>query len=216
MDKNIRKNIIFQTIALFLFPAIAITGLAVYVYVSEKENLLIEASAHEMALISAGRTAIERSLDSVKNDVAFLSRYHELRKYLDHHQYDAHLDFLNDFVLLMKHRKSYDQIRWIDETGMEKFRTDYHEGHPAAKLPHELQNKKERYYFKNSVMLPADSIYVSPFDLNVDHGKVELPYKPMIRIATPLIDIHGHRRGIFIINYLGLDLIDRFERNTAA
>lgn len=215
MNKSLRKNIIFQTLFLFAFPAIVIVGLALYVYVSEKENLLIEASAHEKALTSTGRTAVERSLDAVKNDVAFLSHYHELRSYLDYHRNNAKIDFLNDLLLLMKHRKSYDQIRWIDETGMEKFRTDYHDGDPVVKLPCELQNKKERYYFKNSVMLPVGSIYVSPFDLNMEYEKVEIPYKPMIRVATPLVDIHGHRRGIFIINYLGSELVGRFERNTA-
>ncbi|MDP3301629.1 MAG: diguanylate cyclase [Sulfuricurvum sp.] len=216
MDKILPKKIIFQTIFLFIFPAIAIVGLALYMHVSQQENLLIETSAHEKALTSAGKTVIEGSLEGVKNDVEFLSHYHELRKYLDYHQHDAKIDILNDFALLMKHRNSYDQIRWIDETGMEKFRIDYRNGHIFIKQDSELQNKKERYYFKNSAGLPIGSIYVSPFDLNVDQGKLEIPYKPMIRVATPLVDIHGHRRGILIINYLGSYLIEKFQRNTAA
>lgn len=216
MVQKLRKNIIFQTIFLFIFPATAIVGLAVYVYVSQKEHLLIEVSAHEKALASVGRTSIEKSLDGVKNDIVFLSRYHEFSRYLDSHKNDIQSDILDDFILLMEHRGIYDQIRWIDTTGMEKFRIDYHNGHPVAKLPQELQNKKERYYFKNSVDLPVGSIYVSRFDLNVEYGKIEFPYKPMIRVATPLIDIHGHRRGIFIINYLGSELIGRFVRNTVA
>ena len=215
MDKRLRKNIIFHTISLFIFPAMVIVGSAVYAYMSQKDHFLIEASAHEMVLVSAGRTSIAKSLDGVKNDIAFLSRYHEFSRHIDSHKNDIQSDILDDFILLMGHRGIYDQIRWIDETGMEKFRIDYHNGHPAAKLPQNLQNKKERYYFKNSVGLPKGSIYVSPFDLNVEFGKVELPYKPVVRIAAPLLDIHGHRRGIFIINYLGADLIGRFVRNTA-
>lgn len=216
MNKKLRKNIVFQTIFLFIFPAIAIVGLALYVHMSQQENLLIETSAHEKALTSAGKTVIEGSLDGVKNDVEFLSHYHELRQYLDYHQHDAKIDILNDFALLMKHRNSYDQIRWIDQTGMEKFRIDYRNGHPFIKQDSELQSKKERYYFKNSAGLPIGSIYVSPFDLNVDQGKLEIPYKPMIRVATPLEDIHGDRRGILIINYLGSHLMEKFRRHTAA
>lgn len=216
MNKKFQKDISFQAIFLFILPAIAIIGLALYVHVSQQENLLVEASAHEMALINAGKTGMEGSLEGVKNDVEFLSHYHELRKYIDHHQHDAKIDILNDFALLMKHRNSYDQIRWIDETGMEKFRIDYRNGDTLIKQDGELQNKKGRYYFQNSAGLPIGSIYVSPFDLNVEHGKVEIPYKPMIRIATPLVDIHGHRRGILIINYLGSYLIEKFQNSTAA
>lgn len=216
MDKALRKNIIFNTLYLFIVPAMAIIGLALYVYVSEQKKLFIEISAHEKLLTSSGRTAIEKSLDGIKNDIAFLSRYHEFRSYLDSHKNAMQSDILNDFILLMNHRGIYDQIRWIDETGMEQFRIDYRNGNTEAKPPQELQNKKERYYFKNSVGLPAGSIYVSPFDLNVEHGKVELPYKPMIRVAAPLVDIHGHRRGILIINYLGSELIGRFVRNTTS
>ena len=79
MNKKFQKDISFQAIFLFILPAIAIIGLALYVHVSQQENLLVEASAHEMALINAGKTGMEGSLEGVKNDVEFLSHYHELR-----------------------------------------------------------------------------------------------------------------------------------------
>jgi len=212
MGRDVSGNIVWRVLVLFIVPAIVIVGLAVYVYMSQKKDVYLEASVHEKGLVKTGKIAIERSLDGVKNDISFVSHYHEFRNYVNLHRNQSNIDFIDDFRLLMNTRRVYDQIRWIDENGMEKFRIDYHNGHPAAKLPSELQNKKDRYYFKESVLLPKGAIYLSPFDLNMDKGKIELPYKPMVRFATPLIDIHGHRRGIFIINYLGSELLQRFER----
>jgi PAS domain S-box-containing protein len=45
-------------------------------------------------------------------------------------------------------------------------------------------------------------LYASKIDLNVEHGELERPFKPMLRIATPLADTSGNRRGIIIINIL--------------
>ncbi len=44
------------------------------------------------------------------------------------------------------------------------------------------------YYFKDSIGLEKDQIFVSALDLNVENGKVEIPHKPMIRFATPVFD----------------------------
>lgn len=216
MVKLVLKNSFVKILVLFFFPAITIVGFAVFFYMSETSNRLLEVSMHEKALITTGKISIERSLDGVKNDLEFLSNYHEFRNVVNEHRNHLKSDFINDFHLLMNDRRVYDQIRWIDENGMEKFRFDYLKGHSVLQSVNKLQSRKERYYYDDSAHLPEGSIYVSPFDLYVDHGKVEIPYKPVIRIATPMVDMHGHRRGVFIINYLGSDLIRRFEHNTAA
>ena len=52
---------------------------------------------------------------------------------------------------------------------------------------------------------------MSPFDLNIEMGKIEIPVKPVIRLGTPVVDINGQKRGIVIINYLGHKLIDKLE-----
>jgi len=48
-------------------------------------------------------------------------------------------------------------------------------------------------------------------DLNIEQNAIELPYKPMLRVGTPVFSSSGKRRGIFIINYLGQDLLDAFS-----
>lgn len=209
------REMLFYAFLLFIAPAIVIVGSAVYYYQVEKKNALIAISSHEKATVQIGKMAVVRALDTVKGDLEYLLNYREFRQFLQKTPAHPSKHFTEDYKLFMKSRGIYDQIRWIDEKGMEKVRVDYNKGVPLTVPSDQLQNKSERYYFNESIGLNEGDVYFSPLDLNVEHEIIEIPYKPMIRIATPLIDNTGIKKGIFIINYLAQDLIDRFSRNTA-
>ena len=216
MLKSLLKNLIFQNIVFFLLPALIIVSATIYVYISEREKALATFSTHEEILIKIGKRTIESSFDVIKDDLVYLSLSRDLRLYLDGHKDVVTSDLVGNLQLLMQYRKSYDQIRWIDETGKEQIRLEHNNSQYKAVPLNELQNKKDRYYFSQTSKLDDGAVYVSPFDLNEDDGTIEIPYKPTIRFATPLIDTQGHRRGIFIINYLGAELIKRFDSTTAS
>ena len=106
------------------------------------------------------------------------------------------------FISLSKTKNIYDQIRYIDKFGMECVRVDLKEGIPVAIPETKLQNKRSRYYFLESINLNADEIYISPVDLNKEKGVIVRPFKPMVRIAVPVITSDGRREGIIILNIL--------------
>ena len=106
----------------------------------------------------------------------------------------------------------YDQIRYLDAQGMERVRVDYRNGSPYVVSGQELQNKSDRYYFTDSVQLGKGQLYVSPLDLNVENGEIELPRKPMIRFATAIVDSDGQCSGVVVINYLVQDLFDNVTK----
>ena len=60
--------------------------------------------------------------------------------------------------------------------------------------------------------LAAGQIYVSPVDVNIEWGKVEAVPRPMFRLATPVFDDSGHRRGVVLINYRGEALGEIFKQ----
>ena len=64
----------------------------------------------------------------------------------------------------------------------------------------ELQEKAARTYFEQTSRLGQNEIYVSPIDLNKEHGVIEVPNDPVMRIATPVLTPDGAPFGIFIIN----------------
>jgi len=57
---------------------------------------------------------------------------------------------------------------------------------------------------------------VSPFDLNIEQGRVETPFKPTLRLGMPVVDQAGHPRGIVMVNYFGRYLLDKFSDVTEA
>ncbi|MEJ2095166.1 MAG: PAS domain S-box protein, partial [Gammaproteobacteria bacterium] len=120
-----------------------------------------------------------------------------------------HLQSLeSSFLMLAQRNPQYQQIRWIDESGIEKVRVMRDQGDPYVVALQELQDKSERYYFEAANALLPGELYISPIDLNVEHGQTEMPPKPMLRIATPVEDSNRERRGIIIINIAMKHLFD--------
>jgi signal transduction histidine kinase len=59
--------------------------------------------------------------------------------------------------------------------------------------------------------LERGQILVSPFDLNVEHGALERPFKPMVRFLTPVCNAEGEKQGFVVINYLGAHLLGKLK-----
>ncbi|QGY44979.1 response regulator [Maribellus comscasis] len=114
----------------------------------------------------------------------------------------------NDFKAFSigKHRL-YDQLRLLSANGNEVIRVNFSEDSVKIVDENHLQNKSHRYYFKELSKLNDDDIYISPFDLNIEYGKIEQPIKPMLRIGTPIIDSSGQFSGVVLINYLGQNIL---------
>lgn len=64
----------------------------------------------------------------------------------------------------------------------------------------DLQNKSKREYFKEFLFLKKNEIGISKLELNKEHGKIEKPFRPTLRIAMPVYD-KNIKKGLIIINY---------------
>jgi len=64
----------------------------------------------------------------------------------------------------------YDQIRFLNETGMEQIRINFNKNNPFIVSEDKLQNKAKRYYFTDTFALEPGRIFISPFDLNIEPG----------------------------------------------
>ncbi|MET0110657.1 MAG: EAL domain-containing protein [Candidatus Thiodiazotropha sp.] len=77
--------------------------------------------------------------------------------------------------------------------------------------PHrELQDKSNRYYFYEARNLNPKEIYISPLDLNKEHGRIETPFKPTIRLTTPVLNGVNEPIGFLVINYLAETMLQAF------
>ncbi len=113
---------------------------------------------------------------------------------------------------LFTYKKNYYQLRFINSEGMEVFRMERDNGNPVMAPQERLQDKSKRYYFQEAIKLEKGNIYVSPFDLNIEHGKLEKPFRPMIRICIPVFA--GTKKiGINVLNYDGTKFLENFRKN---
>jgi len=93
------------------------------------------------------------------------------------------------------------QLRYIDKNGMEKIRIDRKH---FASTPHlvkkeNLQDKSDRYYFRDTLRGGKNIFWYSNLDLNMEHKEIETPVKPVLRIGVTVYN-KGKKDGILIIN----------------
>lgn len=183
------------------------------------QNTLEQTRAEAADQLSTLSTLISSDFEVIGSDVATLVSSQSLEQFLA--QPDAALLKRMGARMLQfsEYRKLYDQIRLIDDAGNEVLRVNYNDGKSALVAQSSLQNKADRYYFKLGKDLEPGQIYLSPMDLNVENGEIEVPYKPMMRVATPIFDAAGNRWGILVLNYFAQRILDRvqeFDHKTEA
>lgn len=164
-------------------------------------------------------------LDTVRNDLPILGRLPQVRELVRAKAAEnlkaieiAQGAVEQAMLIFSAHRNIYHQIRYIDERGQEVIRVQADGRLPARLIPRsDLQDKRTRDYFIEAMTRGPGEIYTSSVDLNQDHGRIEMPYRPVIRYAMALFDEGGNRRGIIIVNLLMNPLLEHlYESATAA
>ncbi|GAB6041144.1 hypothetical protein JCM17961_18180 [Endothiovibrio diazotrophicus] len=175
----------------------------------EVSRARVEASQQAVARQTAHRLA--HLVQDVVTDVKVLAGEPALHRLLDRGDAEAYRQASQALLNFSAQKRVYDQIRYLDGNGREVVRVNY-DGHRAAVVSAErLQDKARRYYFTDTFALEAGRIFISPMDLNVENGEIEVPYKPTIRIGTPVTDQEGRKRGIVLVNYRAALLLDQYR-----
>ena len=151
-------------------------------------------------LLTQKELQFSSSVKKLENILLSVKDLNHFKKYQK--DYKKHKNSMNDiFLMLVQHDKNIMQLRYIDSSGIEQIRVDRSNINAKSKIisQENLQNKSSRYYFTNSI--PKDSeVWYSNLDLNIEKGKVEIPYKPTLRAILPLKQ-NNTFNGILIINY---------------
>lgn len=198
---------------LLIFPLLALVPIgALGGYVLWSIAARMEAvERSERFAVDLQREAVKTGLQSVATDLCVLAQQNELGHLLLEDRQQARLAMAAEYLALARNADDYDQIRFLDDHGQEIVRVNHNGGRPAIVADAELQDKSNRYYFRETIALEPGQIYVSPLDLNIEHGEIEEPYKPMIRVGTPVVDAAGDKRGIVLINLMAQRMLDQVE-----
>lgn len=191
----------------FLPAALLLALVAAILYRQDLANERLIHVHEGSRIVDLQAEIISRELKSVQSDLLYLSQQAGLRDVLSGAANRERLE--REYLSFCAHKGIYDQIRFLNESGREVVRINYNDGAPSVVPESELQAKATRYYFDKAMALDQGQIYISPFDLNVEHDRLEMPLKPVIRFAAPVDDDRGGRRGILVLNYLGAKLLGK-------
>jgi len=208
-------NVVKRFLTIFLTLAALLSGtLALFYYteVKNERNIIETKAVHTMDM---QMEVVASEFKSIVSDLMFLSEQNELQGMLEGDEASHRRALAEEYLSYSKRKGLYDQIRFLDATGMEVVRVNFNDGNPTIVPDEQLQSKAKRYYFEDTFLLGRWEVFVSPFDLNIEHGEIEQPLKPMIHFGTPVWDSHGRKRGIVLLNYLGAKLIHDLERASA-
>jgi len=169
-------------------------------------------TAQEKSHVAIASGLIAANVAEVNADLRVIASLPSLQRYLDSGNPAEHDILASYFVVLAREMRFYDQVRYLDAGGQEVLRINYNNGQPAIVPREQLQNKADRYYFSDTFKLNQGEIFVSPLDLNMEYGSLEMPYKPMIRFGMPVFDSAGRKKGIILLNYLGNHLLEHFRK----
>jgi len=205
-------NVLKKASYIFLPLFIIISALSFSLYKKEKNIINMELEHNEKRTVALQKETIRNEIDHIVSNLLLLSREFELHMSNGGIFDESIAFFKNELIIFSDSLKSYDQVRLLDKKGMEVIRINLVDGKSYLVPDKDLQSKGDRYYFHETLNLERSYIYISPFDLNIEHGRIEKPFKPVIRLGTPVYYENGKKYGIIIFNYLGEVLLKSFEK----
>lgn len=189
-------------------PLVALVGTGLFaLYKIQINQIQSEIASNERREVELKTVLFANRFSLIRADLMILAQQHELQKMIELasdqeavRQYRAAL--AEEYLVVSQQKRTYDQIRFLDVVGQEVVRVNFNRGQPSIVPDGQLQNQSHRYWFKDTLALEDNQVFISPLDLNIDFGKIEQPHKPMIRFGTLVYDAQGGKRGMVVLNYL--------------
>ena len=201
---KIRNKLLLVLLLVTLLPTVLIGGYALIFTTDTLRQSSLSIQSSKVELISE---KIKNYLNNIDSDLFYLRDSNALTLYLSALQSDsAHKKRLmltnmrNAFRKFARQKKIYQQLRFINASGMEVIRINYANGRASNVSDTALQDKSNEEYVTETMKLPKDGLYISPLNLNRENGEIQKPIQPTIRYATPVFDKSGEKIGLIILN----------------
>ncbi len=215
MAPNLKSTLNWQFTRYFLRLSVPLVLVLIAVlwllYRAHMATTLTIMQANEQQSIQLANQTVDAVFGLIHGDALYLAENSSLQQWLDTRDSVIRSHLNADFLAFTRNRRLYDQVRFLDQRGQEVVRVDWNDGQPEVVAEEQLQSKLDRYYVENTLALNEKAVFMSPFDLNIEHDVIEQPIKPTIRLSTPVFDSKGRKRGLIVLNYRGQRLLNRLS-----
>ncbi len=204
-----RPRVLLQSALIFLPIMAVIVLMSFYIYRSDLLRNMKEIRESTQKTMLDKQQCLVKKIEDTIQDLHFIASLPEAPDALENPRGTAAERTKETLISLSNAKTVYDQLRYLDTSGKEVLRINYDPLKGAYTVEEsQLQEKKHRYYFTAARQLETSDVYISPFDLNIEHREIEWPHKPTLRFARSVFDRHGEKGGIAVINLLGKPLVD--------
>ncbi|MBF0448441.1 MAG: PAS domain S-box protein [Magnetococcales bacterium] len=218
-----------KMILTFTLLTLILSGLVGFAVYHQSEKILIEKAIIEFdeEVDIHGQLTIDY-INRIRRDVLFLSQTPPIQGIIRAKQNPTGVDPLDGsseetwkqrlttiFQQFLQTHDEYLQIRFIGRTGngREIIRVFKKSGVIHAMPEKHLQSVEEEDYFRKTIELAPEKIYLSQIDLIKEQGQVAVPHTPTMRIARSIQDSTGLTFGMIVIN---IDFKPAFNKLMAA
>jgi len=214
-----KSSSLYNKIFLIFIITIIVSISLISVYSIKSTSDAYTDSAYQISMKNTKSIEVEmkRKLEHVPKDILYMTNFYALEKFFiwksmgevnkanEWRQVysDALIDFLNS-------KKDYYQARVISLDGKEIIKATYYSSSDEARLSTdtELQNKAGRDYVEKAKLLKKGEFFISKMNLNIENGKIQKPYTPVIRYSSPIVDSNGILVAVFVINYYADEILN--------
>ncbi len=208
-----KLSILHKVVFLSTLLVIITTGIVTAAYYFGGTSLLVDRELKEITQrITRAGELLQFHIKEMEQDVTLASALISTEKALVGNEKTRNENrkrvevFLKE---LLHENDNYFQTRLIDVRGDEYVRVVRDNDKLIVVANSRLQNKKNHDYFKDTITLGPEEIFLSEINLNREFGRVVEPHKPTIRAATPVImGKTGKVIGVVVIN---MDIGREFE-----
>ena len=215
LQHELRPHKLISNVGPVAWLCLALLVAASYVYYVTQMNFWrVKMEANETEIVRLIGRKLGAGFEPTVTDLLILSESPQIAAYLAHPRQAERTVMDLELLRWCRRKTDYFEIRMLDDKGAEIARVNYNHGAPSVVPMDELRDVSERPYFVRTLALGRQEVFVSPFELNVEDGRIEQPPHPTILFGTPVFDEEGYKRGILVFSYEGRKILDTVKTET--
>lgn len=180
-------------------------------YHLETDRARLHALDGESRILELAQQAAVQEVAGLLSDLRFLLEQNEMREFLRGDVPAAREKLAAEYLTFVSQKTRYEQVAVIGADGREVVRVDGNDGRSALATAPAPESRGDCAHFRETMRLGRGEVHLSPLELSLRGGAVQMPLSPVLRASAALFGPDGERRGVLTLSYHGRRLVTRLR-----